>query len=241
MKKLVINSVVVLTMSSSMLLADMDRCVSCHGVDFEKRALGVSKIVKGMSEKEIKKALDGYKKGQGGSLKEIMMQEVNLGVDTDAMAADVYNETITPGFDEPDDEFIFQKRLSVRTLDKLKKSIKKANPKKDMKKISSQIKAAAFTMYAYDTLLQKKIKFENFKPTKSKLTINNIYQTISKIKTCVDHSFSNEEIVKCRVDFLNLAGAITQNEAKKIRAKQKKNKLPLYKGEGAVEISEYLK
>ena len=40
-----------------------------------------------------------------------MIKEVNLGVDTDAMSADVYNEARIPGFDEPNDEFIFQKRL----------------------------------------------------------------------------------------------------------------------------------
>jgi len=43
----------------------MDRCVSCHGVDFELKALGVSKVVKNMSEQEIKAALDGYKNGLG--------------------------------------------------------------------------------------------------------------------------------------------------------------------------------
>lgn len=185
-------------------------------------------------------ALDGYKQGKGGSMKELMMQEVNLGVDTDAMSADVYSETITPGFDEPNDEFIFQKRLSVRTLDKLKKSIKKASFPKDMNKISAQIKTAAFTMYTYDTLLQDKVKFENLKASDSKLTAKKILSTVSNVKKCVDHSFIEEDIVKCRVEFLNLAGAITQNEAKKIRAKQKANKLPIYKGEGAVDISKYL-
>ena len=241
MKNLIIKSLAISVISSSALLADMDRCVSCHGVDFEKKALGVSKVVKGMSEKQIKLALDGYKKGLGGSMKELMMQEVNLGVDTDAMAADVYSETLTPGFDEPNDEFIFQKRLSVRTLDKLKKSIKKANHKKDMKKISAQIKTAAFTMYTYDNLLNKTVKFENFKPSKSKLSMQNILNTVTNVKKCVDHSFSEKEIVKCRIEFLNLAGAITQNEANKIRTKQKANKLPIYTGEGAVDISKYLK
>jgi hypothetical protein len=66
-------------------------------------------------------------------------------------------------------------------------------------------------------------------------------KTISSIKKCVDHSFAEKEIVKCRVEFLNLAGTITQNEAKKIRKKQKVNKLPLYTGDGAIDISKYLK
>ena len=222
------------------LMADMDRCVSCHGVDFEKKALGVSKVVKGMSEKEIKAALDGYKSGKGGSMKDVMIAEVNLGVDTDAMAADVYNETITPGFEEPNDEFIFQKRLSVRTLDKLKKSIKKADGKKDMKKISSQIKSAAFTMYVYDDLLKDKVDFKTIKANKTKLSKKDILQRVTKVKKCVDHSFTDEDMVKCRVDFLNLAASITRDEAVKMKAKQKKGKAPLYTGEHAVDISKYL-
>jgi hypothetical protein len=59
-------------------------------------------------------------------MKDLMIQEVNLGVDTDAMSADVYNEARTPGFDEPEDEFIFQKRFTVRSLDKIKKKYKKS-------------------------------------------------------------------------------------------------------------------
>ena len=229
-----------LVISPMILMADMDRCVSCHGVDFEIKALGVSKVVKGMSEKEIKDVLDGYKNGKGGSMKELMIQEVNLGVDTDAMAADVYSETITAGFEEPSDEFIFQKRLSVKTLHKLKNNIKKANPKKDMGKISAQIQAMAFEMYTYDTLLKSKITFNKFKPKKN-LNMDNILKNVKDVKTCVDHSFSENEIVKCRIEFLYLAGSLAQNKAKKIRAKQKKNKLPIYTGEGAVNIDKYLK
>jgi cytochrome c553 len=217
--------------------ADMDRCVSCHGVDFEKSALGVSKIVKNLSEKEIKKALDGYKHGKGGSMKDLMIQEVNLGVDTDAMSADVYNEARTKGFDEPNDDFIFQKRLSVRTLHKIKTNIKKAS-KKDMKKISSQIKSYAFSMYAYDKVLQKKVDFSSFKP--KKLTKKDILQTVTKVKKCVDHSFDSETIASCRVDFFNLAGNLVKNEEKKMKAKSKKNKKPLYTGTGAVDMSKYL-
>ena len=223
--------------SAPLLQADMDRCVSCHGVDFEKSALGVSKIVKNMSEKEIKNALDRYKAGLGGSMKALMIDEVNLGVDTDAMAADVYTESRTPGFDEPNDEFIFQKRLSVRTLHKIKTNLKVAT-KKDMKGISSQIKSAAFTMYTYDRLLQSKVDFTNFKP--KKLSKKNILKTVSKVKKCVDHSFSEEEIVKCRVDFFNLAGNLVKNEEKKMKAKSKAGKKPLYTGEMSVDMSKYL-
>ena len=224
-----------------LLQADMDRCVSCHGVDFEKKALGVSKVVKDMSELEIKAALDGYKNGLGGSMKDLMIQEVNLGVDTDAMAADVYSESRTPGFEEPSDEFIFQKRLSVRTLHKLKITIKKADPKKDMKKIVSQIKSASFTMYTYDDLLKEKIDFKTMKASKSKITMKDILKTVTSSKKCVDNSFSEEDIVKCRIQFMNLAGKITRNEEKKIKAKQKLSKPPIYTGEGAVDMTKYLK
>ncbi len=240
MKKIVTIALGTLMVAPMLLMADMDRCVSCHGVDFELKALGVSKIVKGMSEKEIKAALDGYKNGQGGPMKELMIAEVNLGVDTDAMAADIYSETITPGFDEPSDEFIFQKRLSVRTLDRLKKSIKEADAE-SMPKLASQIKAMAFTMYTYDDLLKEKVDFKAMKANETKLTKSAILEKVSQVKRCVDHSFAEEEIVKCRVDFLALAGSMTRDQEQKIKAKSKAKKPPIYTGEGAVDMTKYLK
>ena len=223
------------------LLADMDRCVSCHGVDFELKALGVSKIVKNMSQKEIKSALDGYKNGKGGSMKELMIAEVNLGVDTDAMAADIYHEGREVGFDEPSDEFIFQKRLSVKRLHKLKNNIKKVESKQEMKKISAQIKALAFMMYTYDDLLKEKVDFKTMKPSAKKLNKKIVLQRVTAVKKCVDHSFSEEEIVKCRVEFLNLAGELTRNEERKIKQKQKANKPKIYKGEGSINMDKYLR
>lgn len=241
MKKIKILALATLVIAPIVLMADMDRCVSCHGVDFEKKALGVSKVVKDMSEIEIKKALDGYKKGIGGSMKDLMIAEVNLGVDTDAMSADIYSESRTPGFDEPSDEFIFQKRLSVRRLHQLKMNIKKVESKEDMKKIVSQIKSLAFTMYTYDDLLKEKIDFKKMKSSKNKLDKKEILKTVMSVKSCVDHSFSDKEIVKCRVEFLNLAGSITRDEEKKIKAKQKANKPPIYTGVDSVDMTKYLK
>jgi len=236
MKKI---NLLALAVTPVLLLADMDRCVSCHGVDFEKRALGVSRVVKGMSEKEIKDAIDGYKRGEGGSMKELMIQEVNLGVDTDAMSADVYAESITPGFDEPNDEFIFQKRLSVRVLHKLKSFIQQADPTKDMSKISSMIKSVAFTMYVYDDLLKTKIDFKSIKANKQGLSRDEIFDKVASIKRCVDHSFAEEEIVKCRTDLLHLASSLTRDEEKRMKAKSKKP--AIYSGKDAVDISEYIK
>lgn len=42
-------------------------CKGCHGADFEKAALGKSKIVKDMTKAEVSKALTGYKAGTYGS------------------------------------------------------------------------------------------------------------------------------------------------------------------------------
>ena len=237
MKQIIKLSLIALVATPIVLLADMDRCVSCHGVDFEKSALGVSKIVKDMNETEIKMALDGYKVGKGGSMKELMIAEVNLGVDTDAMSADIYHESRTEGFEEPSDDFIFRKRLNVRTLHKLIEKMKKAE-KKEMKKISSKIKATAFNMYSYDKLLQSKVNFSNFKA--KKLTKKDILQSVTKVKKCVDHSFSDEEMVKCEVEFFNLAGNLVKNQEKMMKAKSLKNKKPIFTGESAVDISQYL-
>jgi len=48
-------------------------CAGCHGANFEKKAMGVSKIVKDMSKADIVTALKGYKDGSyGGAMKGIM-------------------------------------------------------------------------------------------------------------------------------------------------------------------------
>jgi len=53
------------------------RCTGCHGVNFEKKALNVSKVVKDMNSTEITKDLIGYKNGTfGGSMKGLMKGQV---------------------------------------------------------------------------------------------------------------------------------------------------------------------
>jgi len=48
-------------------------CTGCHGANFEKSAMGKSKIVKDLTAEEITKALNGYKDGSyGGAMKGIM-------------------------------------------------------------------------------------------------------------------------------------------------------------------------
>ena len=57
--------------------ANTAACAGCHGANFEKAALGKSKIVKDLTKDEIVKALKGYKDGSyGGAMKGIMKGQV---------------------------------------------------------------------------------------------------------------------------------------------------------------------
>ena len=64
-----------LTVSASAV--DTKTCAGCHGTNFEKAALGKSKIVKDLSQADIEKALKGYKDGSyGGAMKGVMKGQV---------------------------------------------------------------------------------------------------------------------------------------------------------------------
>ena len=53
------------------------RCVSCHGANGEKVALGKSKIIKDMTKAEIESSLLGYQNGTyGGAMKGLMAGQV---------------------------------------------------------------------------------------------------------------------------------------------------------------------
>ncbi len=53
-------------------------CAACHGKDFEKKAMGVSKVVKDMSKADVETALKGYKDGSyGGNMKTLMKGQVS--------------------------------------------------------------------------------------------------------------------------------------------------------------------
>jgi hypothetical protein len=169
-----------------------------------------------------------------------MIKEVNVGVDTDAMAADVYNEIHTPGFKEPNSEFIFKKRRTVRNLYKIKNAIKKTDfkDKKSVNKLFTQIKSFAFDIYSYDANLAKAVNLNEIKA--KKLTKKDILDRVTKDKYCTDHSFSEEELLKCRTDFVTLAGEISKNQAKelakKIKPKNKENRGPITKEEAIKDI-----
>jgi cytochrome c-type protein NapB len=52
-------------------------CAGCHGKDFEKKAMGISKVVKDMSKADIETALKGYQAGTyGGNMKALMKGQV---------------------------------------------------------------------------------------------------------------------------------------------------------------------
>jgi len=89
MKKTILVSTLMVSALSSGLCANdsLKACLSCHGEHFEKHALGKSKIVQNMNEKEIAKALNGYKDGTyGGPMKGIMKNQVNSIDNIDSVA-----------------------------------------------------------------------------------------------------------------------------------------------------------
>jgi cytochrome c553 len=68
-------------LTSSSLLADgasiYKKCAGCHGVNGEKKALGKSKVIANMTQKEISDAINGYKDGTyGGAMKGLMKGQV---------------------------------------------------------------------------------------------------------------------------------------------------------------------
>jgi cytochrome c-type protein NapB len=63
---------------------NIESCKSCHGADWEKPALGASKIVKDMTKEEVSEALLGYKHGTyGRGLKGVMHTNVKMYSDED--------------------------------------------------------------------------------------------------------------------------------------------------------------
>ena len=78
--------------STSAFAANTAACVGCHGANFEKAALGKSKIVKDMTKENIVTALKGYKDGSyGGAMKGVMKGQVAAlsDADMDAIATQI--------------------------------------------------------------------------------------------------------------------------------------------------------
>ena len=67
----------VLVAAPALYGASVAACVGCHGQQFEKAAMGKSKIVKDMAKEEIIASLKGYKDGSyGGAMKGLMTGQV---------------------------------------------------------------------------------------------------------------------------------------------------------------------
>jgi cytochrome c-type protein NapB len=92
MKKIVIASIASLALATaSMAAVNAGACAGCHGVHFEKKALGKSKVVKDLTHAEIAAALKGYKVGKGGPMKGLMKGQVAKYSDADL---DAFAQTI---------------------------------------------------------------------------------------------------------------------------------------------------
>ena len=93
MIKIGITLIFVLTFN--LYSSKIDSCIGCHGTQFEKMALGKSKVVKNMSKENIIKAIKGYKDGSyGGDMKSLMRGQVSHLSDTDieAIVSEIKNE-----------------------------------------------------------------------------------------------------------------------------------------------------
>ena len=66
MKKTAILLTAISFLSTAAFAANTAACAGCHGKDFEKVAMGQSKVVKDMSKEDIIAALKAYKAGTGG-------------------------------------------------------------------------------------------------------------------------------------------------------------------------------
>jgi len=82
MKKIVLGTLVCGV--AAFAAVNLAACKGCHGANFEKHALGKSKIVKDMTKAEIVTALVGYKHGTyGGPMKGVMKGQVARYSDAD--------------------------------------------------------------------------------------------------------------------------------------------------------------
>ena len=75
MKKIVLGTLVCGV--AAFAAVNLGACKGCHGANFEKAALGKSKIVKDMTKAEVSSSLIGYKNGTyGGPMKGVMKGQV---------------------------------------------------------------------------------------------------------------------------------------------------------------------
>ena len=92
MKKIITSIVAITATTALMAGVNAGACKGCHGQNFEKKALGKSKVVANLSHAEIATALKGYKAGTfGGPMKGLMKGQVAKYSDADL---DAFAQTI---------------------------------------------------------------------------------------------------------------------------------------------------
>jgi cytochrome c-type protein NapB len=75
MKKIVLGTLICGVVAFAAV--NLGACKGCHGANFEKMALGKSKVVGNMTKAEVSASLVGYKAGTyGGPMKGIMKAQV---------------------------------------------------------------------------------------------------------------------------------------------------------------------
>lgn len=73
----------------------MKKCVTCHGVNGEKKALGLARELNTLNKEDIDTALNGYKSGtHGGKYKKLKTGLVNTLSDDDILALTAYIQTL---------------------------------------------------------------------------------------------------------------------------------------------------
>ena len=92
MKKIITSIVAITATTALMAGVNAGACKGCHGQNFEKKALGKSKVVSELSHADIATALKGYKAGTfGGPMKGLMKGQVAKYSDADL---DAFSATI---------------------------------------------------------------------------------------------------------------------------------------------------
>jgi cytochrome c-type protein NapB len=88
MKKIVLGTLVLSV--ATFAAVNLGACKACHGQNFEKKALGKSKIVKDLTKAEVSAALVGYKNGTyGRTMKGVMKGQVAKYSEADLSSTDL--------------------------------------------------------------------------------------------------------------------------------------------------------
>ena len=90
MKKILLGTLVLSV--AAFAAVNLTACKGCHGANFEKKALGKSKVVANLTKAEVSDALVGYKKGTyGGPMKGVMKGQVARYSEADLRATGLGN------------------------------------------------------------------------------------------------------------------------------------------------------